>query len=149
VFEGAFGQEEDTQVCSLNEHFGNVLTPCTLLPVKLYSDARSILSGIIDCHENLKEFKDDLVKVLVWILIQYSSKRPSMQENIHETESKGETPQIILPALNTSPHPKSTEDTDSLNSETLDDWSDNIFDDEPNIKKGKDQLKDWPATNLS
>ncbi|XP_020034538.2 pecanex-like protein 4 isoform X3 [Castor canadensis] len=148
VFEGAFGQEEDTQVCSLNEHFGNVLTPCTLLPVKLYSDARSILSGIIDCHENLKEFKDDLVKVLVWILIQYSSKRPSMQENIHETESKGETPQIILPALNTSPHPKSTEDTDSLNSETLDDWSDNIFDDEPNIKKGKDQLKDWPATNL-
>ncbi|XP_008564169.1 PREDICTED: pecanex-like protein 4 [Galeopterus variegatus] len=153
VFEGAFEQEEYTKVCSLNEHFGNVLTPCTVLPVKLYSDARNVLSGIIDSHENLKEFKSDLVKVLVWIFIQYCSKRPSMQQDVHKTENKGKAPLITLPALNTSPHSKSPEDTGSLNSETLDDWSDddNIFDDEPTIKKGKeekDQLKDLPGTNL-
>ncbi|XP_038192246.1 pecanex-like protein 4 isoform X2 [Arvicola amphibius] len=56
VFGSAF-QQEGPQMCSLNEHWGNVLTPCTILPVKLYSDARSVLSGIIDSHENLKEFK--------------------------------------------------------------------------------------------
>ncbi|PNJ70605.1 PCNX4 isoform 3 [Pongo abelii] len=150
VFEDAFEQEY-TRVCSLNEHFGNVLTPCTVLPVKLYSDARSVLSGIIDSHENLKEFKGDLIKVLVWILVQYCSKRPGIKENVHNTENKGKAP-LILPALNTSPPPKSPEDIHSLNSETSNDWSDdNIFDDEPTIKKvieEKHQLKDLPGTNL-
>uniref|UniRef100_A0A9L0R172 Pecanex-like protein n=1 Tax=Equus caballus TaxID=9796 RepID=A0A9L0R172_HORSE len=145
VFEGAFEQEEYTRVCSISEHFGNVLTPCTVLPVKLYSDARSVLSGIIDSHDNLKEFKGDLVKVLVWILVRYCSRRSSMQENVHKIENKGKASLIILPDLNTSPQTQSPEDTGSLNSETLDDWSDdNVFDDETTIKTGKeekDQLK--------
>ncbi|XP_048218111.1 pecanex-like protein 4 isoform X2 [Perognathus longimembris pacificus] len=153
VFEGAFEQGEYTKVCSFNEHFGNILTPCTILPVKVYSDAKNILSGIIDSHDNLKEFKNDLLKVLVWILIQYCSKRPSMQENIPKTEGKRETPLIILPALNSAPHPKSLEDTDSSSSEVFNDWSDdgNIFDDEPTITKGKqekDQFKVVPDTKL-
>ncbi|XP_076978588.1 pecanex-like protein 4 isoform X2 [Tamandua tetradactyla] len=151
VFASAFEQEGYARVCSLNEHFGNILTPCTVLPVKLYSDARNVLSGIIDSHENLKEFKGDLVKVLVWLLVQYCSKRSS-EQNVHETENKGKASLIIPPALNTSPQPQCPEDTDSLNSETFDDWSDdNIFGDEPTIKKGKeekDQLKVFPGTNV-
>eukprot|EP00069_Balaena_mysticetus_P003273 bmy_04199T0 len=151
VFEGAFEQEEYARVCSINEHFGNVLTPCTVLPVKLYSDARNVLSGIIDSHDNLKEFKGDLVKVLVWILLQYCSRRSNVQENVHKTENKGKASLIILPALNTSPQTESPEDTDSLNSENLDDWSDDVFGEEPTIKKGKeekDQLKVLPGINL-
>ncbi|XP_006864653.1 PREDICTED: pecanex-like protein 4-like [Chrysochloris asiatica] len=152
VFEGAFEQEENARVCSLNEHFGNILTPCTVLPVKLYSDARNVLSGIIDSHENLKEFKDDLMKVLVWILVQYCSKRPSMQEHAPQTQNKGTAPVLATPALNPSPQPQCPEDMDSLNSETIEDWSDeNIFDDEPTIKKDKEekhQLKVLPRTNL-
>ncbi|XP_061038612.1 pecanex-like protein 4 isoform X1 [Eubalaena glacialis] len=151
VFEGAFEQEEYARVCSINEHLGNVLTPCTVLPVKLYSDARNVLSGIIDSHDNLKEFKGDLVKVLVWILLQYCSRRSNVQENVHKTENKGKASLIILPALNTSPQTESPEDTDSLNSENLDDWSDDVFGEEPTIKKGKeekDQLKVLPGINL-
>ncbi|XP_042799331.1 pecanex-like protein 4 isoform X1 [Panthera leo] len=151
VFQSAFEQEY-ARVCSVNEHFGNVLTPCILLPVKLYSDARNVLSGIIDSHDNLKEFKGDLIKVLVWILLQHCSRRPSMQEVIHKTENKGKESLIILPALNASPQTQSLEDTDSLSSEILDDWSDdNVFGDEPTIKKGKeekDQLKVVPGVNL-
>ncbi|XP_058149328.1 pecanex-like protein 4 isoform X6 [Dasypus novemcinctus] len=145
VFESAFQQEEYARGYSLNEHFGNILTPYTVLPVKLYSDARSVLSGIIDSHENLKEFKDDFVKVLVWLLVQYCSKKPS-KENVHKTENKERASLIIPPAMNTSSQPQSPEGTDSLNSETFDDWSDNIFDDEETIKKGKekDQLKVFP-----
>ncbi|XP_014720127.2 pecanex-like protein 4 isoform X1 [Equus asinus] len=152
VFEGAFEQEEYTRVCSISEHFGNVLTPCTILPVKLYSDARNVLSGIIDSHDNLKEFKGDLVKVLVWILVRYCSRRSSMQENVHKIENKGKASLIILPDLNTSPQTQSPEDTGSLNSETLDDWSDdNVFDDETTIKTGKeekDQLKVLQGINV-
>lgn len=138
-------------MCSLNEHVGNILTPCTVLPVKLYSDARSVLSGIIDSHENLKEFKDDLVKVLVWVLLQYCSRRPSPQENIHKAENNREASPVALPALNTSPCPKFLEDSESLNSDTFHDWSDSsIFDDEPAIKNRKEKLqfKDLPSTNL-
>lgn len=150
VFEGAFEQEEYARICSINKHFGNVLTPCTVLPVKLYSDAKNVLSGIIDSHDNLREFKGDLVKVLVWTLVQYCSRRSNMQENVDKTENKGKTSLIILPALNTSPQTQSPDDTDSLNSETLDDWSDDVFDDEPITKKGKekDQLKILQGINL-
>ncbi|XP_065797926.1 pecanex-like protein 4 isoform X2 [Muntiacus reevesi] len=151
VFASAFEQEEYVKLCSINEHFGNVLTPCTVLPVKLYSDARNVLSGIIDSHDNLKEFKGDLVKVLLWILVQYCSRRSSMLENTHKTENKGKASLIILPALNTEPQTESPEDTDSLNSENLDDWFDDVFGEEPTIKKGKDekdQLKVLPGINL-
>ncbi|XP_038400787.1 pecanex-like protein 4 isoform X1 [Canis lupus baileyi] len=150
VFQSAF-EQESSRICSINEHFGNVLTPCTVLPVKLYSDARNVLSGIIDSHDNLKEFNGDLIKVLVWILVQYCSRRPNVQKVVHEMENKGKASPIILPALTASPQTQSPEDTDSLNSEILDDWSDdNIFGDEPTIKKGKekDQLKVVPGINL-
>lgn len=150
VFESAF-QREHPQVCALNEHLGNILTPCTVLPVKLYSDARGVLSGIIDSHENLREFKDDLVKVLIWVLIQYCSKRSSTQENIYKTENNREAPPAPLSALNTSPCPESLEDSDSLKSDTFHEWSDdNLFDDEPANKTRKEKLQfsDLPGTNL-
>ncbi|XP_070275010.1 pecanex-like protein 4 [Myotis yumanensis] len=151
VFEGAFVQEECAKICSINRHFGNVLTPCTVLPVKIYSDARNVLSGIIDSRDNLREFKGDLVKVLVWILVQYCSRRSSMQENVQKTENKGKASLIILPGLNTSPQTKSPEDTVSLNSEILDDWSDDVLGDEPTTKKEneeRDQLKVLQSINL-
>ncbi|KAM8783019.1 pecanex-like protein 4 isoform 2-T2 [Rhynchonycteris naso] len=149
VFEDAFEQEDNAKI-SINGHIGNVLTPCTVLPVKLYSDARNVLSGIIDSQDNLREFKGDLVKVLVWILVQYCSRKSSMQENVHKTE-KEKASVVILPDLNTSPQTKSSEDTVSLNSETLDDWSDDILGDEPTTKKineVKDQLKFLQSINL-
>lgn len=152
VFASAFEQEEYTRVCSVNEHFGNVLTPCTVLPVKIYSDARNILSGIIDSHDNLNEFKGDLIKVLVWILVQHCSRRPSIQDTAYQNEKMGKASLTAPPALNTSPQTESSEDTKSINSETLDDWpDDNVFGDETTIKKGnqeKDQLKAFPGIHL-
>nr|XP_004649291.2 pecanex-like protein 4 [Jaculus jaculus]XP_045010349.1 pecanex-like protein 4 [Jaculus jaculus]XP_045010350.1 pecanex-like protein 4 [Jaculus jaculus] len=152
VFESAFEQEENVKLYSLNKHFGNVLTPCTVLPVRLYSDARSVLSGIIDSHEHLKEFKDDLIKVLVWILVQYCSKRPCRPEHVDSSENKERTPVIILPALNSLPPPTPVEDTHSLNSLASDDWSDgSIFDDAPTINRGKEeqiQFNYLASTNL-
>ncbi|XP_058511354.1 pecanex-like protein 4 isoform X2 [Ochotona princeps] len=150
VFEDAF-EKSYRNVCSLNEHFANILTPCTVLPVKLYSDARSVLSGIIDCHENVKEFKGDLVKVLVWVLVQYCSKRPRRKESVHQTGEEGQAPPVPL-AADASPCPRSSEDTSSLKSGTSADWSsDDIFDDEPAIEKGKvgkDQSKALPDAKL-
>ncbi|KAJ7990765.1 hypothetical protein DPEC_G00290300 [Dallia pectoralis] len=71
VFEWAF---ERTERLGLNQgfnlHWGNVLTPCAALPVRVYSDARSVLSGIIDSHDNLRKLQDDFLKALVWLLLR-------------------------------------------------------------------------------
>ncbi len=44
VFEGAFDHVERPGQCFrlLNPHWGNVLTPCSVLPVRVYSDAQNV-----------------------------------------------------------------------------------------------------------
>ncbi|KAJ8411731.1 hypothetical protein AAFF_G00153690 [Aldrovandia affinis] len=75
VFEVAFESPEGLgRGTGLNVHWGNVLTPCAALPVRVYSDGRSVLTGIIDSHDNLRQFKDDFLKVLVWVLLQHCVK---------------------------------------------------------------------------
>jgi hypothetical protein len=72
VFEGAFEKTERlgfTQ--SLNQHWGNALIPCAALPVRVYSDARNVLSGIIDSHDNLRKLQDDFLKALVFLLLRH------------------------------------------------------------------------------
>ncbi|XP_056151642.1 pecanex-like protein 4 [Lampris incognitus] len=72
VFEWAFERPERLGFTQgLNLHWGNSLTPCTALPVRVYSDAQNVLSGIIDSHDNLRKLQDDFLKVLVWLLLRY------------------------------------------------------------------------------
>lgn len=76
VFEVAFECPEGLgRGAGVNPHWGNILTPCAALPVRVYSDARSVLTGIIDSHHNLRQLKDDFLKVLVWVLLQHCVKR--------------------------------------------------------------------------
>ncbi|XP_056666825.1 pecanex-like protein 4 isoform X2 [Monodelphis domestica] len=150
VFEAAFEQEEYARALPINEHFGNILTPCTVLPVRLYSDARSVLSGVIDSNEHLQEFKGDLLKVLVWMLLRYCYKRSNALGKV-EIENNGVPPLISKPEWNNSQYPQVPSDIDSLNIDTLDEWSDNdVFDDEATIKKDKEngKLKVLPSTSL-
>ncbi|KAM4624938.1 pecanex-like protein 4 [Polymixia lowei] len=72
VFEGAFERPERLGFTQgLNLHWGNALTPCAALPVRVYSDARNVLSGIIDSHDNLRKLQDDFLKALVWLLLRH------------------------------------------------------------------------------
>ncbi|XP_020343536.1 pecanex-like protein 4 [Oncorhynchus kisutch] len=71
VFEGAFERPERLGLNQgINLHWGNALTPCAALPVRVYSDARNVLSGIIDSHDNLRKLQDDFLKALVWLLLR-------------------------------------------------------------------------------
>ncbi|KAG8449384.1 hypothetical protein GDO86_016146 [Hymenochirus boettgeri] len=90
VFEMAFERAENTGRFALNNHFGNILTPCTVVPIRVYSDARNVLSGIIDSHENLRQFRDDFIKVLVWVLINSCYKSSQAQKDSQGDESKHE-----------------------------------------------------------
>ncbi|KAL9850689.1 pecanex-like protein 4 isoform 2-T3 [Geothlypis trichas] len=155
IFEMAFEHQEHTRILSPNPHFGHILTPCTVVPVRLYSDARNVLSGIIDSHENLKHLKDDFVKVLVWMLVQYCykksktwespgsanrNKQESFPENQHSGAVKGS---------------RALREEDSFSVDTVEDWTDDsdIFDFEPSSRtrdrKDPGQLGLTPKVHLS
>ncbi|XP_077036934.1 pecanex-like protein 4 isoform X3 [Agelaius phoeniceus] len=155
IFEMAFEHQEHTRILSPNPHFGHILTPCTVVPVRLYSDARNVLSGIIDSHENLKHLKDDFVKVLVWMLVQYcykksktwespgsanKNKQESFPENQHSGAVKGS---------------RALREEDSFSVDTVEDWTDesDIFDFEPSSRtrdrKDPRQLGLTPKVHLS
>ncbi|NXM22602.1 PCX4 protein, partial [Ploceus nigricollis] len=155
IFEMAFEHQEHKRILSPNPHFGHILTPCTVVPVRLYSDARNVLSGIIDSHENLKHLKDDFLKVLVWMLVQYcykksktwespgsanKNKQGSFPENQHSGAVKGS---------------RALREEDSFSVDTMEDWTDDsdIFDFEPSSrtrdKKEPGQLRLTPKMHLS
>ncbi|XP_077411641.1 pecanex-like protein 4 isoform X2 [Vanacampus margaritifer] len=72
VFEAAFERPERLGLTQgFNLHWANALTPCAALAVRVYSDARNVLSGIIDSHDNLRKLQDDFLKALVWLLLRY------------------------------------------------------------------------------
>ncbi|XP_041828112.1 pecanex-like protein 4 [Melanotaenia boesemani] len=76
VFEAAFERPERLGFPKgFNLHWGNALTPCASLAVRVYSDARNVLSGIIDSHENLRKLQDDFMKALIWLLLRYCVQR--------------------------------------------------------------------------
>ncbi|XP_068005063.1 pecanex-like protein 4 isoform X2 [Melanerpes formicivorus] len=155
IFGMAFEHQEHTKILSPNHHFGHILTPCTVLPVRLYSDARNVLSGIIDSHENLKHLKDDFIKVLVWMLVQYCYKKSKTWESpgsvkknkkgsVSKTQPSGEVERSQPPR-----------EEDSFSVDTVEDWTDDsdIFDLEPSGRiKGKRepvQIGTTPKVHLS
>ncbi|CAM5123500.1 unnamed protein product [Eretmochelys imbricata] len=157
VFEMAFEHQEHAETFSLNHHFGNILTPCTTLPVRLYSDARNVLSGIIDSHENLKQLKDDFLKVLVWILVRYCYKKSKMCEKLDKTtkNKEGSFPLTQPNAFDSAVEkPRPIRDEDSFSVDTIADWTDDsdLFDLEPSRtreRKETEPLEAAPRTLLS
>ncbi|NXE65784.1 PCX4 protein, partial [Calcarius ornatus] len=155
IFEMAFEHQEHTRILSPNPHFGHILTPCTVVPVRLYSDARNVLSGIIDSHENLKHLKDDFVKVLVWMLVQYCYKKSKTWES---PGSANKNKQGSFPEEQHSGAVKGSRalrEEDSFSVDTVEDWTDDsdIFDFEPSSRtrdrKDPGQLGLTPKVHLS
>ncbi|NWW64627.1 PCX4 protein, partial [Ifrita kowaldi] len=135
IFEMAFEHQEHTRILSPNPHFGHILTPCTVVPVRLYSDARNVLSGIIDSHENLKHLKDDFIKVLVWMLVQYCYKKSKTWESPGSANKnkQGSFPENHTGAVKGS---RALREEDSFSVDTVEDWTDDsdIFDFEPSSR---------------
>ncbi|XP_032547017.1 pecanex-like protein 4 isoform X2 [Chiroxiphia lanceolata] len=155
IFEMAFEHQERRKILSPNPHFGHILTPCTVVPVRLYSDARNVLSGIIDSHENLKHLKDDFIKVLVWMLVQYCYKKSKMWESPGSANKnkQGSFPESQhSSAVGRSRAPR---EDDSFSMDTVEDWTDDsdIFDFEPSgrtkDRKEPGQLGLTPKVHLS
>ncbi|NWU83327.1 PCX4 protein, partial [Onychorhynchus coronatus] len=155
IFEMAFEHQERAKVLSPNPHFGHILTPCTVVPVRLYSDARNVLSGIIDSHENLKHLKDDFIKVLVWMLVQYCYKKSKMWESPGSANKDKQGPFPENQHSGAVGRSRAPREQDSFSVDTVEDWTDHsdIFDFEPSgrtkDRKEPGQLRLTPKVHLS
>uniref|UniRef100_A0A8C4GWG4 Pecanex-like protein n=1 Tax=Dicentrarchus labrax TaxID=13489 RepID=A0A8C4GWG4_DICLA len=117
VFEAAFERPERLGFTQgFNLHWGNALTPCAALAVRVYSDARNVLSGIIDSHDNLRKLQDDFLKVLVWLLLRYCSQSSQLAQT-----TCTQPPEAVMVESNVSSL-RFRQDSSSLTS--FGDWSD-------------------------
>lgn len=73
MFELAFDTESNSSRLRLwlNTHVFNTLCPVDSAVIHTYSDARNVLTGIIDNPPALERFSDNLLKTLVWVLFHY------------------------------------------------------------------------------
>ena len=75
VFQDIFVHEGKWPLVSLNQHVGNILRPCDSLILNTYSDAKNVLTGVIDQPENLRKNSENFFKTLVWVLVNYCKDR--------------------------------------------------------------------------
>lgn len=75
VFHDIFVHEGKWPLVSLNQHAGDVLRPCDSLILNTYSDAKNVLTGVIDQPENLRRNSENFFKTLVWVLVNYCKDR--------------------------------------------------------------------------
>ncbi|NXY48002.1 PCX4 protein, partial [Ceuthmochares aereus] len=148
IFEMAFEHQEHTKIVSPNQHFGHILTPCTVLPVRLYSDARNVLSGIIDSHENLKDLKDDFIKVLVWMLVQYCYNKSKMCKSLGNAGKTNKGLFSETQHIGAIERSRTMREEDSSSADTIEDWTDDsdIFDPEPSGKIKDRREAGWLGT---
>ena len=74
MFELAFEKEGGFSCCTLNRNVMNMLTPCDAALVKTYSDAKNVLTGIIDSPENLRLVSSSFIKAFVWVMLHHTAK---------------------------------------------------------------------------
>lgn len=85
VFQEVFVHEGKWPLVSVNTHATNVLKPRDVLVLNNYSDAKNVLTGIIDQPENLKRNSENFFKTLVWVLVNYCKDH---EFNIDESNTK-------------------------------------------------------------
>ncbi|XP_066282417.1 pecanex-like protein 4 isoform X1 [Branchiostoma lanceolatum] len=74
VFELAF-ERNGHSACGVNPHVFNTLLPRDAQLVNTYSDARNVLTGIIDSHDSLQQLTSDFAKTLVWVFLHHNAKK--------------------------------------------------------------------------
>lgn len=85
VFETAFIRDDMQSLLYINPYALNTLSPCDVATIESYSDARNVLTGIIDQHENLRKVSENFVKSLSWVLIQHCK---NTNKNLGESAKK-------------------------------------------------------------
>ena len=71
----AFECTNGVSCCTWNKYPAGVVTPCDAAVVKTYSDAKNVLTGVIDSPDTLQNIIKGFPKTLVWVILRYLSKQ--------------------------------------------------------------------------
>lgn len=74
IFEAAFQNESGVSCCEVNEYPLHCLTPVDVCEVDTYSDARNVLTGIIDSPAAVELTLKFFVRSLVWLVLHHVNK---------------------------------------------------------------------------
>ncbi len=85
---GGHHQRSRSSAC-LNSHFLYTVAPVMRLPVKTYSDARAVLTGIIDSPETFHRLKALFCQVLIWLLLRGRVEAARKAEEEEKEKSRG------------------------------------------------------------
>ena len=120
VFQDIFVHEGKWPLVSLNQHATNVLRPCDSLVLNTYSDAKNVLTGVIDQPENLRRNSDNFFKTLVWVLVNYCKdhKFDNVESDVQQA-SVNITKQETVITLDDSPASKPSRDEEEAAFEHL------------------------------
>lgn len=94
IFESAF--ESHGQCCGLNAHVMNTVHAKDMVSVRAYSDARNVLTGIIDHPDNLRRLPAFFVKSLIWVLIRHLAKRDTRLYTGNKHSDTSQHPKVSM-----------------------------------------------------
>ncbi|XP_064623432.1 pecanex-like protein 4 [Lineus longissimus] len=86
ILQEAF-EVEKMPACSVNHHIGNTLTPCDAAIIETYSDAKNVLTGIIDSPDNLHIAAKSFIRSLAWVFINHVMDKNDQKSGVTETET--------------------------------------------------------------
>jgi hypothetical protein len=86
ILQEAF-EVEKMPTCSVNHHLGNTLTPCDAAIIETYSDAKNVMTGIIDSPDNLHIVGKSFIRTLVWVFVSHVLNRNDLKTAVTETET--------------------------------------------------------------
>ena len=142
IFEEVFCKERKSAF-GLNHYFLNTLTPSKCVILETYSDAKNVLTGVIDYAENIERQSSNFIKCLIWVLLNHLEQQKqnvSTPKNV-STEKLGETAE----------HSSSEDGVIDLKSETFQKVESPpvILSAADNTAKRKQCNEDWSDTDWS
>ncbi|XP_071796734.1 pecanex-like protein 4 isoform X1 [Asterias amurensis] len=75
IFETTFERSGGFPVCTFNKFPLHTLTAVDAVPVDTYSDARNVLTGIIDSPDVLRSIDKCFIQTLLWVFLYHNSQK--------------------------------------------------------------------------
>lgn len=90
IFDAAFQNENGVSFCEVNGYPMHCLTPVDVCEVQTYSDARNVLTGIIDSPPAVATTMKFFVRALVWLLLHRVNQVKICEDAQKEKQKRGE-----------------------------------------------------------
>ncbi|XP_059178435.1 pecanex-like protein 4 isoform X2 [Physella acuta] len=86
--EAFVGKGKNQPCCTFNGYPFHCMTPVDAAEVRSYSDARNVLTGVIDCPDSVGMTLSFFIKSLIWVLLRHINKLKKKEELARKMKEK-------------------------------------------------------------